>query len=228
MRNVNWERWARGSGIGFVVVFICAFLVFGDQPKLGDPVEDVVAFYDGDRGRVLTASFIFGVALLLFLWFVGAIANALREAGEGRLAATTIATAATYVGLQVALITVAAGLAHTVAGRGDASVTQALADLVWVGDVVAAVPLAGVTAAASVGLWRARLIPTWLGWAGLGVAALLLLRGTNWATDGFWAPDGEYIWIVIVAGLAWILVTSVLLVRRPLAEVAPRPTATPT
>jgi hypothetical protein len=57
------------------------------------------------------------------------------------------------------------------------------------------------------------MIPAWLGWAGLGVAGLFLLRATNWGTDGFWSPTGSFTFILIPVALLWILATSVILVR---------------
>jgi hypothetical protein len=91
MGAVNWERWARAGGVGFVVLTVIAFIVAGESPKVGDPTEDVISYYDGDRGKVLVSSLLFGIGVLLFLWFAAAIANLLRENGEGRVGATVIA-----------------------------------------------------------------------------------------------------------------------------------------
>ena len=85
MANVNWERIARATGIIFVVLAVIGFLVIGDQPKVGDSSTDIASFYTDHRGRVLTAMVIFGFAFLFLIWFVGAVAETLREAGEGRL-----------------------------------------------------------------------------------------------------------------------------------------------
>ncbi len=58
----------------------------------------------------------------------------------------------------------------------------------------------------------------------LGVAAvvLILLGGTTWMSDGFWAPDGAYSRFVSpVIGLAWIVVVSrVLMTRSPATRAA--------
>lgn len=48
---------------------------------------------------------------------------------------------------------------------------------------------------------------------GLTAAALVALRATNWATDGFWSPSGGYVYVLLLAGLSWIVVASVLLSR---------------
>ncbi len=34
MSNVNWERLWRASGIAFVVMFVIAYVIYGDQPKV--------------------------------------------------------------------------------------------------------------------------------------------------------------------------------------------------
>ena len=57
----------------------------GEAPKVGDSTDDLVSYYDGDRGQVFVSSLLFAFALLLFLWFAAAIANSLRESGEGRV-----------------------------------------------------------------------------------------------------------------------------------------------
>ena len=42
---------------------------------------------------------------------------------------------------------------------------------------------------------------------------------TNWASDGFWSPTGEYLFVLIPVTLLWILVTSVILVRSSSPEI---------
>ena len=37
MTNVNWERLWRASGIAFVVMFIIAYVIYGNQPNAGAP-----------------------------------------------------------------------------------------------------------------------------------------------------------------------------------------------
>jgi hypothetical protein len=55
MGAVNWERWARAAGVGFVVLTVIAFIVAGEAPTVTDPTEDVISYYDGDRGQVLVS-----------------------------------------------------------------------------------------------------------------------------------------------------------------------------
>src|SRR3990170_7154130 len=113
--DVNWERWARAAGIAFVVLTVLAFIVGGEPPKVGDPAEDVVSYYDGERGQVLASSFLFAVALGFWIWFGGALANSLRNRGEGRVAATIIGAVSAFVAVQLVTTAVNAILAHSVA-----------------------------------------------------------------------------------------------------------------
>lgn len=213
MRAVNWERWARAGGIGFVVFAVAAFVVGGEPPKIGDPAADVVVYFDGERSQVLASSFLFAVALGFWVWFGGTLANNLRERGEGRVAATIIGAVSAFVAVQLVTTAINAMLAHSVARDGDEGVVQALFGLTWGLDVLAAIPSAVFFLAASMGLMRARMVPPWLSWAGFGVAALFILRSTNWAREGFWSPTGEYLFILIPLALLWILITSIVLVR---------------
>ena len=222
---MNWERWARAGGIGFVVFAVAAFVVGGEPPKVSDSAEEVVSYYSDDRGQILVSSFLFVVGLILLLWFAGAIANALREKGEGRVAATLIAAVSAFVSVQIVLTGVGAALAHSIATGGDADVVQALFNLSWVLDMLAALPGAGFVLAAAIGLKRTDAIPGWLSWAGIAVAALFVLRSTTWARDGFWSPNGEYLFILIPLALLWILVTSIVLVRNAPASSVAEPAA---
>lgn len=229
MTNVNWERWARAGGIVFVVLFVVGYMIVGNSPKIGE-VDKITSFYQGDRGRVLTGITIVLFSYVIVLWFIGAIANVLREAGEGRLAATTIALGATFLGMQAMILAIVAGLAQSIAAGTDPGVSNALNTLTWDIDVASAFLLAGLIAVVSLGLNRARILADWHCYFGIAAALLLLLRGTNWATDGFWAPDGGYVYVAMVAALGWILATSVLLYMQASATarapetVAARPT----
>lgn len=216
--SIDWERWSRASGIAFVVLTILAFVVGGEPPTVGDPAEDVISYFDGDRGQVLVSSLLFAFALGFWLWFAGSVANNLRERGQGRVAATVVAAAAAWVGIQVVVTGLNAVLAFSVAGDGELAVAKALFDLTWVLDVLAAIPSAVLILAASVGLRRTGMIPSWLSWAGVGVAGLFVLRATNWASDGFWSPTGEYLFVLVPLASLWILALSVTLVRSAPAE----------
>jgi len=228
MNNVNWERLWRGSGLGFVAMFVIAYVIYGDQPKVGASAGELVSFYDGDRGRILVASVLFGGAVLFLLWFAAAIASTLRDADLGGWGAAVTASSAALAALFFVLIAVGAALAHSIAGSGNDTITSGLNDLAWALVVMVSFPAAMLIMAGTFGLWRAGLISNALFWAGLAAVILVLLGGTTWASDGIWAPDGAYSrFISPIIGLAWVAVISGLLFTRGPATVR-APARTPT
>src|SRR5262245_58468670 len=48
-----WERLWRTAGIQSVLCFIVAYIVYGNQPQVGASRDSLVAFYGGDRMRIL-------------------------------------------------------------------------------------------------------------------------------------------------------------------------------
>ena len=167
MDRMNWEWWARGAGVAFVLFAVAAFVVGGETPMVSDTADEVVSYYDGDRGQVLVSSFLFAVALGFWIWFAGALANNLRERGQGRVAATIIGAVATFASVQFVATGVNAVLAYSVAGDGEAGVAKALFELTVALDVLAAVPSTVFFVAAALGLLRTEMIPAW---AGMGSA----------------------------------------------------------
>src|SRR4030095_13068781 len=73
MSTTFWDRLWRSAGIQFVALFLVAYFVYGDQPGVGSSADTVVSFYEGNRTRILIATFIFGMAVLNLLWFAAAI-----------------------------------------------------------------------------------------------------------------------------------------------------------
>src|SRR6266404_1708971 len=212
-----WERLWRMSGINFVVFFIIAYLIYGYQPRVGASAGALVAFYDGDRTRILIAAVISGLAVLNLLWFAAAIRATLADAGQDGWGAAATASSTAVGGLFLLLITVGAALAYSIAGSGDHTLTAGLNDFAWACVVLTSFPRAMLIMAGTFGFWRAGLISNALFGAGVAAVVLVLLGGTTWLRGGFWAPDGAYSRFVSpIIGLVWVVVVSrVLLTRSP-------------
>ena len=229
MSAVSWERWSRGFGMLFVVVVVVAFLIFGDQPKVDDSASSVASFYGDHHSRIAWASALFLFSFVFLAWFVGAMTNAMRGRGEGRLANVVLLAVAVFVAAQVLVGALSAGLAVSFAnGVVTPDLARTLNTLAWCADTLAAYPLFGAILAATGGLTRAKLLPGWYTWFGGLAAVIVLLRGTTWASDGFWSPSGEYVYAGILAALSWTFVTSLLLYRVPVEADAPARAAAPT
>jgi hypothetical protein len=211
-----WERLWRTSGLQFVGLFVLAWFIYGYQPPVGASADDLVAFYDGHRTRILIAAVISGVNLLNLLWFAAALRTALADAGQDGWGAAATAASAAFGVLFFLHITVGSALAYSIADSGN-DVASALNDFTWASIVVSSFPRAMLVMASAFGLWRAKLISSALFATGVAALVLILLGGTTWMSVGFWAPDGAYSRFVSpLIGLVWIVVVSrVLLTRAP-------------
>jgi hypothetical protein len=219
---VSWERNWRGAGIGFAVLIIVASVIYGSQPKVGASADKLVSFYDGDRTRILIATVFFCFAFLELLWFGAALASVLRDAGIGGWGAAATASSAAWGAVLFVRMTVRAALAFSIAGSGSQQLTSGLNDLGWVLTVILAFPTAMFVMSGAFGLWRAGIISKRFFAAGVTAVVLVLLGGTTWASNGFWAPDGAYALVSEVAWLVWIVVLSgFLTMRSPVAVKAP-------
>jgi hypothetical protein len=221
----DWDRTWRGSGVVFVVLTIVAFFVYGSQPKLGASPAELLSFFHGDRTRILIATVFFCLSFLELLWFGVALSSVLRDAGKGGWAGAAIASSAALGAIWFFRMTVRAGLAFSIADLGHLEITSALADLAFALTVISCFPAAMFVMSGAFGLSRAGIISNRFFSAGVAAVVLVLLGGTTWASDGFWAPDGAYALISQIVLFAWIAVLSGVLAMRPPAARATVPSA---
>src|ERR1700756_2506602 len=153
-----WERLWRMSGINFVVFFIIAYFIYPNQPQVGAPADALVAFYSGDRTRILIAAVFSGLAVLNLMWFAAALRTTLAEAGQDGGGAAATASSAAVGGLFLLLLSVSSALAYSIAASGNQALTSGLNDFTWACAVLTSFPRAMLIMAGSFGLWRARLI----------------------------------------------------------------------
>jgi hypothetical protein len=212
-----WERLWRSAGLQSVGLFILAYFVYGDQPHVGASAEALVAFYQGDRMRILIAAVLGGFAVLNLMWFSATLRTTLAEAGQDGWGSAATASSAALGAVLMLLITMSAALAYSIAGSGNPALLAGLNDFGWAGVVLSSFPRAMLIMAAAFGLWRAGLISNRLFALGVAAVVLVLLGATTWMSGGFWAPDGLFSRFASpLVGLLWIVVVSrVLLTRSP-------------
>ena len=119
-----WERLWRLSGINFVVFAIIAYAIYGYQPQVGASADALAAFYDGHRTRILIAAAFSGLNVLNLMWFAAALRATLADAGQDGWGAAATASSAAVGGLFLLLTTLVAGLAYSIAGSGNQTLTS--------------------------------------------------------------------------------------------------------
>ena len=217
-----WEHLWRTSGLQFVGFFIITSAIYGYQPQIGASPDALVAFYNGDRTRILVAAAFSGLNLLNLLWFASALRATLSDAGQDGWAAAATASSSAFGALSLLQISMGAAIAYSIAGAGNHALTSGLNDFSWALVVLTSFPRAMLIMSGVFGLWRAGLISNALFSAGVAAVVLGVLGGTTWLSGGFWAPDGGYSrFISPLLLLLWVLVVSrVLLTRSPATRAA--------
>jgi hypothetical protein len=205
-----WDRLAALGGVFFVVLFIVGTLLPGSPPTVDDSAEDVVAFFTDNRGAFLTGTLLLGLGVLAMIWFVASVIEAMRRADEGRLA--NVALLGIAIGFSAGTISALAkaSLAFSVAGLIEPTETRALFHVTLVVDAMSSIMFAAFAFAVGAAALRTGFLPRAWGWASGVMGLLAILAATAWSRDGFWSPTGGLIWILNVAFVVYVVVTSVL------------------
>ena len=217
-----WERLWRSAGIQFAVFFVITCFIYGQLPGVGASAATLEAFYGGARTRILIATALSGLNVLNLLWFAAAVRTTLADAGQDGWGGAGTAASAVFGALFFLLITTGGALAYSMSDSGHRTLVSGLHNFGWAVIVLSSFPRAMLIMSWAFGLWRARLISNALFAVGVAALLLVLLGGTTWMSEGFWAPDGAYSRFVSpLIGLAWIVIVSrVLLTRSPATRAA--------
>lgn len=213
MDKAMWDRLAAAGGIVGVVLFVIAILIVGTPPDIDADATTVADFFKDNRDQVLWGTFLQGLGVVAIIWFIGALGAAMRDAGEGRLAAVMgIAFAITFSVGAVAALTRGA-LAFSIAEAADPGISLSFYRMGGYLDTTSSVIGSAFFLAVAGAVVRTGLVARWWGWAS-GLAGLwILISSTAWARDGFWSPDGAG-FVSFIVFLVWVLVTSILLTMK--------------
>jgi len=213
MNKAMWDKLAAAGGIIGVVLFVIAIIILGTPPDIDASAQTVADFFQDNRDQVLWATFLQGLGVIAIIWFIGALGAAMRDAGEGRLAAVMgIAFAITFsIGAVAALARGA--LAFSIAEATDPGISLAFYRMGGYLDTASNMIGAAFFLAVAGAVVRTGLLAKWWGWVtGLG-GLWLIISSTAWARDGFWSPDGAG-FVSFIVFLVWALVTSILLTMK--------------
>lgn len=213
------------GGIVFIVLQAIAQLGLqagGAEPRFNAPTEPIVAFFASKSSQFMEVStFLSGVSMIGFLWFLGALWATLREA-EGEPA--WLSLTAVLSGVIAAAVVFAPGGWHLALFRMGEGVDPQIARLLFdsgnLGFANMWFFLASLLLAYAAVTLQTGVLPRWTGWAGLAIAVALLVARAFWATSG----------VVITAYLLfelWLFAVSVALLRQAAKEPARTPVQRP-
>jgi hypothetical protein len=213
-----WDRWAPLTGVLAVACSLVGILFALNQPQDKDSNAKIVAYFADHTHRVhgIVGFFVFLAGLLFLLTFLTALRERLlaAEGGSGRLSALAFGGGIASLPLWAVsmLLAYAASFAanESSAFRLDPNTFRVLADTAYYAWVAAVVVSSVVVWATSAVALQTSVLPRWYGRVGI-LAGVIQLFGFLFFPFFVW-------WL-------WIIVTSILLVRRP--SPAPAPVAQP-
>jgi hypothetical protein len=176
MSRTAW-RTAGLLGLGHVVLILVG-ISQQRSPRLGDDAAAVAAEYvDGDLTRILAGGYIEAVGFVLLLPVVVFLARAVGRSTEvgGWAAQTALAGGVGYVVVSVVPGLAAGGAALYGAQHGaDLGTVSVVNDVRNFAFFLSMLFLAVHAAGVSIAVLSDRVLPAWIGWAGLTTAALLV------------------------------------------------------
>jgi hypothetical protein len=172
VENSAWSlRTAALGALVFDVFYVVHRLLQGLGPGDATPAE-ISAFSLAHRSALLASEVAVGFALLAVIVFIAAFTSLIRQAGRDTLATAVTVSGTAFVAL--GFISQAAETALVgVVDAGDQSAVLALNHLQ--GRIPIVWTISALTVAVSVAGQRTRLLPTWLGVAGLVAAGVFVL-----------------------------------------------------
>ncbi len=209
-----WKRQgivAAVCGLGFLALFGAGFFFFSVlasafYPSPFGPEDDILTFFNENRGGVQVVSFFFALAAVFLLTFAAYFAGLVeRSASEmGALPALVLsggAVAAAFLMLSALCMWVLTREATA----AEPALVRALHDLVYLtGGPAPVASLAPFLGATAIAIRRSQVLPGWIAWLGMVAAVLSLptLVALLWEPAAFLLPVARlltYVWIFAVS-----------------------------
>jgi len=125
---MSWKRVAALSGVAAALLLIASFVIFLAQDPTGDPripdlanVGEIIPYIDAHSSSMKIQVLLNSVAVVLFLWFLGALWSRFHEVARDAARPRAVASAGGIVGagaLLAAMVFMATALILPVEGEG--------------------------------------------------------------------------------------------------------------
>jgi hypothetical protein len=204
------------AGLASFALIIIAALVarpLWNAPGTSASGADVAAYVYGARGRTIASLLMYSLAMGLFLCFAAGLWAFLRqkEPAPQPLSATFALAAVALVTLILAAFVTGGVLSYR---PQQAAIAQSLRDITFGLLALSGIPTAVCLGAYGVIVGRCRCLPRWTAWlAGLGAATHLLIAASFVSHGALLSLEGSVIFLVPGTLFAWILATSVVMLR---------------
>ena len=200
-----------------------ASLLVRHSPSTDQPTSDITSYFASNRASALLATYLLGFGATTLLFYLGGLRQLLgRDDPFHGLADVAFAASVAVV----TVLVVGSGMLAVLAFRPDTTpaVARVLYDANGLLIAFASFPAAAFLVSASVVIRRSGVLPNWLGWAGLVVAAAELVGAASFAQAGVLRPQGDLVAVQAGANglLLWVLATSAIMLRRA----SPTPSST--
>jgi hypothetical protein len=211
---VDFRRTAACFGIGFVVLEVAGFLLWGSPPAAEASASEITSYFaDAGSapkvGSVLNA-LAYTLAVPFIVGFVLPLLKNDREHGEGYgwvvFGGFLITGATALVGLCASFAQVLRGGAEL-----DAATTRLVSDLSNVAYGLAILFMVVWAGGAAVATFKRRVMPRWFGI----LSVLVALGGITGVVSVVSAGLGMVIVVGFVLLVVWVLVASVVMLRKP-------------
>jgi hypothetical protein len=226
--DARGRRLDAATGVLAALLFIVAFGLPGKPPSPADPINDITAYLLDKRSTILVSDMVAALASAVFIWWLGSVRSYLRagEGGEGRLSAAAFMGGGVGAALVLAGVAAQSGIVLHVGQLTDGNIVRVAFDTYNAIIAIAGAGFAVFVAAASCSAARSGALPPGLYWSGSLVAGLQIAScAAIYAKDGFFASGGTLAFIAFLALALWVIVVSVVIVRRdgvpPVARAAP-------
>ncbi len=207
MDDTKLEKWGALTGVAFVVLVVGGAFLGGSPPKVSAPDAKIISFTRDNRDSLRVAAYLGGLAMILFLVFLGAVWARVRraEGGSGRLAATAALGGAAGIAIAGAANGINAyGALHPLGSAGTYRLSTVMFGFLGFALLV-------FTEAVSLVILRTKFLSSWLGWFGLLVALLWLVGSAAVATEN--DTIFAFGFVAFIAWALWLLALSILLFR---------------
>jgi hypothetical protein len=176
MNETTWERYGAASGLAFVVLFMLSVFIVPMPPHLDASTGSVAAYYTSHAKAVLLTEVLAAFSVMAFLWFLGHLRHVMQRAESGHEELSPIVMVSGVALAGVAFISSVPGaILAFMAHRGDA-LAGSMVRMVWdwnqVGDAFLTLTLGLFLMVGSMAMVRKEMVASWLGWAGMILAAL--------------------------------------------------------